>query len=246
MPIPTHRPRQRPPTRRSARVPAATRAWRRLVRGVLALATAGAAVALFGWLGPLQSPSPEPATDTAAAPASPLPWRAPAPGLSRAATPANPPVAAAPAEAGANMAPVAATQAAPLPLPGAAAASNAYRARAGLGRGAAPAAGPTLPVMPGAQALADDTGQDPASNNGQWTATLSSRAPLQQVVAYYRNQLQQRAQAGDPPMEDLSPGPGQHLLSQVNLASQERHAVWVGTGGEGELTIRLVRVRTQP
>lgn len=245
MPAPANTPRQRPPPRRSARVPAATRAWRRLVRGVLALATAGAAVALFGWLGPLQAPSPEPDVGTAAAPVSLATWRTPAPGFSPAPGSTSPPTAAQPAAA-ANPAVATATQDSAMPQPGAAAASNAYRARAGLGRGAPPAAGPTLPVMPGAQALADDTGQDPASNNGQWTATLSSRAPLQQVVAYYRNQLQQRAQAGDPPMEDLSPGPGQHLLSQVNLASQERHAVWVGTGGEGELTIRLVRVRTQP
>lgn len=227
-------------------MPAATRAWRRLVRGVLALATAGAGLALFGWLGPLQTATPGwDAADSApqTGVAAPQPWLTPPPGPTPAAPVVTPP-ATGPALAAAPAAPAATTNSPPLPGP--AAASNAYRARAGLGRGTLPPPGPTLPVMPGAQALADDTGQDPASQNGQWTATLSSRAPLQEVVAFYRTQLQQRAQAGDPPLEDLSPGPGQHLLSQVNLASKERHAVWVGTGGEGELTIRLVRVRTQP
>lgn len=245
MPASTDANKRRPPQRRSARVPAATRAWRRLVRGVLALATAGAALAMFSWLGPLQNNPPAPSLDEVAAPAAPLAWRAPAPGPATATPAVLPPAAVDPGLA--SPAPDPSRQANSPDLPEAVA-SNAYRARAGLGRatGTLTPPGPTLPLMPGAQALADDSGEDPASNNGQWTATLSSRAPLQQVVDYYRNQLQQRALPGDPPLEDMSPGPGQHLLSQVNLASQERHAVWVGTGAEGELTIRLVRVRTQP
>lgn len=228
-PGPPHRARRRRPP-----LAPATRRWRQGVRALLTAGVLGSAVAMFSLLG-------LGGEDPALRPLAASPAGTPLPGLVGPSAVPAPPMPASPPPGGQ----AAAGGPTLLPPPGAAPAPPTVVMAAAPPPAASPAANAHLPFMPGARVVADDT-QAPGGADGQWSATLQTSAPMAEVTAYYRSQLQQRAQPGDPPLEDVNAGPGQQLLSQVNMTTNERHAVWIGPGADGALTVRLVHLKTAP
>lgn len=101
---------------------------------------------------------------------------------------------------------------------------------------------PCLPYIVGAQVIDDGgaaaSGDQPLSRS--WAATLSSSQPMDQVVAYYRQQLTLMQGPGDAPVNESHPGPNQLLLTMTASHDRAHQSVWIGQAGP-QVLIRLVR-----
>jgi len=107
------------------------------------------------------------------------------------------------------------------------------------GRGA-PA---VLPFIPGSQVVESDTEPQQAPGGGTtWAATLTSQDPVDKAVAYYRQLLSAEARPGGATLTEVTPGPGQMLLSLGNPGDGSHSAVWIGQS-DGQVLIRLMRTQ---
>ena len=75
-----------------------------------------------------------------------------------------------------------------------------------------------------------------------WAATISSNDPVDRVAAYYRQLLAAETGTGSAALTEVTPGPGQVLLSLGNPGDGSHSAVWIGSS-EGQVLIRLMRTQ---